>query len=311
LIDSIDQFPGFLRGLPMELRHLRYFVAIADAPTMAQAAGRVFVTQSTLSHQLAQLEEEMGCALFERIGRTLRLSDAGRELLGHARGVLAQVEEGKRAVGRTRSVASGSLRVGVIHSFVTGLMPRVCAGYLKAHPGVKLQVAELTALDIETQVAEGALDLGMAFYPPGHDAVMGERLFDDTLVLAVPPKHPLATRKSVRFAQLDGVALAMLSARFATRRLLDGHFQRAGVKPLVAVELDSVDALLLLVQQGAAAAFLPSRMVGRARGVRLVQVTDPKPVRPAGLVWRRSTYRAAAAIAFADMLKKTLERDGK
>jgi LysR family transcriptional regulator, cyn operon transcriptional activator len=294
----------------MELRHLRYFVAIADAPTMARAAEQVFVTQSTLSHQLAQLEDEVGCALFERIGRNLRLSDAGRELLGHARGVLAQVEEGKRAVGRTRSVAGGTLRVGVIHSFVTGLVPRVCAPYLKAHPGVKLQVAELTASDIEAQVAEGALDVGVAFYPPAHEATMGERLFDDVLVLAVPSQHPLAGRKSVRFAQLDGVPLAMLGARFATRRLLDGHFQRAGVKPSIAVEIDSVDALLLLVRQGAVAAFLPSRMVGRARGVRLVQVTDPKPVRPAGLVWRRSPYRAAAAVAFAELLKKVIDREG-
>jgi LysR family transcriptional regulator, cyn operon transcriptional activator len=294
----------------MELRHLRYFVAIADASTMARAAEHVFVTQSTLSHQLAQLEGELGCALFERVGRSLRLTDAGQSFLGHARGVLAQVDEGKRAVGLTRSVASGTLRVGVIHSFVTGLVPRVCAAYLKSYPNVALQVAELTALDIEAQVAEGGLDVGVAFFPPAHEATMGERLFDDTLVLAVPPKHPLAQRKSVRFAQLDGVALAMLGTRFATRRLLDGHFQRAGVKPLITIEIDSVDALLHLVQQGAAAAFLPSRMVGRARQVRLVQVTDPKPVRPAGLVWRRSTYRAAAAMAFADVLKKVLEQDG-
>jgi LysR family transcriptional regulator, cyn operon transcriptional activator len=295
----------------MELRHLRYFVAIANAGTMAKASELVFVTQSTLSHQLAQLEAELGCALFERIGRSLRLSDAGRELLGHARGVLAQVEEGKQAVDRARTVASGILRVGVIHSFVTDLMPRVCSAYLKSHAGVKLQIVELTALDIEAQVAEGALDVGVAFYPPGNEAIMGERLFDDTLVLAVPPKHALAARKSVRFAQLDGVPLAMLGTRFATRRLLDGHFQRAGISPQIAVEIDSVDALLHLVQQGAATAFLPSRMVGRARGVRLVQVTDPKPVRSAGLVWRRSTYRAAAATAFADELKKILALDGQ
>lgn len=121
--------------------------------TAAGAAEQVFVTQSTLSHPLTQLEEEVGNALFERVGRTLRLSDAGRELLGHARGVLAQVKEGKRAVMKLRSLTGGSLRVGVIHSFVTGLMPQVVAAFLKAHPGVRLQVAELTALEIEAQVA--------------------------------------------------------------------------------------------------------------------------------------------------------------
>lgn len=296
-------------GEPLvELRHLRYFVAIADAGGMARTAEQVFVTQSTLSHQLAQLEDELGCALFERVGRQLRITAAGHELLGHARGVLAQVEEGRRAVGRLAEGAAGALRVGVVHSFVTGLMPEVCAAFVRARAGVRLQVAELTALEIEAEVAEGTLDMGVAFHPPLHASVMGERLFDDALVLAVPAAHALAARRSVRFAQLDGVPLAMLGTRFATRRLLDGYFQRAGVRPEVVVEIDSVDALLQLVQRGVAAAFLPGRMAVRAARVRLLQVTEPSPVRPAGLVWRRSAYRSAAALAFADVLRAVLAR---
>lgn len=295
----------------MELRHLRYFVAIADAGTMARAADRVHVTQSTLSHQLAQLEGELGCSLFERIGRQLRITAAGVELLGHARSVMAQAEEAKRAVGHLRDGTAGTLRVGVIHSFVTGLMPAVCAAFVRAHGGVRLQVAELTALDIEAQVAEGMLDLGVAFHPPALGPVMGEHLFDDTLVLGVPASHALASRRSVRFAQIDRLPLAMLGTRFATRRLLDGYFQRAGVRPEVIVEIDSVDALLQLVQQGVAAAFLPARMAGRSARLRLLQVTDPTPVRPAGLVWRRSAFRGGAALAFADTLRDVLAREAK
>jgi len=286
----------------MELRHLRYLVAIADAGTMARASERVFVTQSTLSHQLAQLEVEMGCALFERIGRTLQLSDAGRELLGHARGILAQVEEGTRAVRLTRNLSTGSLRVGVIHSFVTTLMPQVAGGFVKKHPGIKLSVVELTGLDIEAQVADGSLDLGVAFFPPSSPTVMGERIFDDTLLLAVPASHPLASRKAVKFSQLANVPMAMLGQRFATRRLLDAHFQRAGVRANVVLEIDSVDALLRVVAHGVAAAFLPGRSAQRSAHVKLLEVTEPKPVRAAGLIWRRSPYRSAAAVAFVDEL---------
>ncbi len=290
----------------MELRHLRYFVAIADAGTMARAAELVFVTPSTLSHQLAQLEGEVGCLLFERIGRTLRLSDAGRELLGHARGVLAQVEEGKRAVTNARTLATGSLRVGVIHTFVTGLIPQVAAAFVKGHPGVGLQVAELTAIEIEAQVADGGLDLGVAFFPTAGDAVMGEHLFDDVLRLAVPAAHPLAKQGSVRFSELAELPLAMLGKRYATRRMLDAHFARAGVRPKIVVEIDSVDALQRVVEQGVASAFLPGRSARRSARVRLLDVTHPKPVRPAGLVWRRSSYRSAAAIAFVDELRAEL-----
>ena len=291
----------------MEIRHLRYFVAIADAGTMAHAAEQVFVTQSTLSHQLAQLEAELGCELFERIGRNLRLSVVGREFLGHARSVLTQLDEAKRSVSQVLMLKTGSLRVGVIHSFVTSLMPHVAAKFITAYPGVKLQIAELTGIEIQTQVADGSLDLGVAFYPPTSDAVMGQRLFDDTLMLAVPANHTLAQRKTVKFSQLSDLPLAMLSQRFATRRLLDTHFQRAGVQSNVVVEIDSVDALQRLVENGVAAAFLPGRSVRRNGKFRLLNVTDPKPIRIAGLVWRRSGYRSPASVAFEDQLQSLVE----
>lgn len=293
----------------MELRHLRYFIAIADAPTMARAAETVHVTQSTLSHQLAQLEDELGCVLFERIGRQLRLSEAGKALLGHARGVLAQVDEGLRAVAVARSDAAGVLKVGVIHSFVTGLMPQVCAACLRSYPAMRVQVFELTGPEIEAQVAAGSLDTGVGFYPALHEGVLGEKLFDDELVLALPRRHALADRRSVRFAQLRDVPLAMMGPRFATRRILDNYFQRAGVSPKIVVEIDSVDALQKLVELGAAAAFLPARMMQRRPHIRLLQVTDPRPIRAAGLIWRRTPYRSAAAVAFAAEVERLLSAE--
>jgi len=290
----------------MELRHLRYFTAIAETGSMARAAEQVFVTQSTLSHQLAQLESELGVPLFERTGRSLRLTAAGRELLGHARGVLAQVEEGRRAVSQAGAAVSGVLRIGVIHSFVNSLVPGVAAAFVRGWPQARLQVQELTALDIEAQVAEGALDLGVAFHPPSNRSVMGEHLFDDELLLAVPADHPWAKRRSVRFAQLGDIPLAMWGPRFGTRRLLDAHFQRASVRPDIVVEIDSVDALQRLVEAGAAAAFLPARTTRAHARLRLLKVTDPQPMRAAGLVWRRSSYRSAAAMAFVHLLEAEL-----
>lgn len=290
----------------MELRHLRYFVAIADTGTMARAAEVVFVTQSTLSHQLTQLEAELGIPLFERVGRNLRLSDAGREFLGHARGVLGQVEEGKKAIMQAQQLSTGTLKVGVIHSFLTRLIPEVAAAFMRKYPGVKLEIRELTGLDIEAQVADGALDLGVAFFPSSTDLVMGERLFDDNLVLAMPAAHPLAERKSLKFNQLEGVPLAMLGKRFATRRMLDAHFQRAGISPHIVVEIDSVDALQKIVEMGVASAFLPGRFTRRPARVRLVEVTDPKPARAGGLIWRKSSYRSKASLAFSDLLVQAL-----
>jgi LysR family cyn operon transcriptional activator len=125
-------------------------------------------------------------------------------------------------------------------------------------------------------------------------------------VLAVPRRHDLAGRRSVRFAQLGEVALAMMSPRYATRRILDNYFQRAGVRPNIVVEIDSVDALQKLVEIGAVAAFLPKRMTRPRRHVHLVEVTDPRPVRAAGLVWRRTAYRSSSALVFAEEVQREL-----
>ncbi len=167
---------------------------------------------------------------------------------------------------------------------------------------------ELTGGEIEAQVAEGLLDLGVGFHPPQHPQVMGEKLFDDELVLAVHRTNPLAQRRQVRFAQLSDVPLAMLSQRFATRRLLDGYFQRAAVRPRIVLEIDSVDALQRVAEQGAAAAFLPARTTRRTTALRLLQVHDPRPVRAAGLIWRRNGHRSAGALAFVDQLEAWLSK---
>jgi LysR family transcriptional regulator, cyn operon transcriptional activator len=273
---------------------------------MAKAAEAVHVTQSTLSHQLAQLEADLGCTLFERVGRQLRLSDAGQVFLTHAKGVLSQVDEARHALSATRTQAAGLLKVGVIHSFVTGLMPQVCDACLRSYPALRLQVLELTGPEVEAQVASGELDTGLGFFPTLHEGLLGQKLFEDELVLAVPRKHPLAQRRSVRFAQLEGVPLALLGPRFATRKLLDNYFQRAGVRPTVAVEIDSVDALHRLVELGHVSAFLPARMAKKTPRLALLKVTDPRPTRAAGLLWRRTPYRSAAALAFAAEVERCL-----
>ncbi len=285
----------------MDIRHLRYFVAIANAGSMAAAAKKVFVTQSTLSHQIAQLESELAVVLFERVGRGLVLSVNGKEFLGYARSVLQQIEEGKAALTNLQTVSAGKLHIGVIHSFLTHLIPDVSASFLKSYPNIRLFVRELTAIEIEAQVESGELDMGFAFFPLASDSrqIISEHLFDDILALAVPARHELAAVASLKFKQLSNIPLALMSQRFTTRRLLDSMFLRAGIKPNVIIEIDSVDALQRLVERGVACAFLPRLTTKPSAKIKFVTITDPKPVRGAGLIWRGGQFRSAAAQAFA------------
>ena len=288
----------------MELRHLRYFVAIADSPTMAMAAQAMFVTQSTLSHQLSQLEQELECELFERVGRTLKISSEGKQFLVYAREILNQSQESKRILAQSKSLEIGSLHIGVVHSFLTSLLPAAIEKFSSKHPNIQLQIEELTANDIETKVHAGILEVGMAFYPASSDQVTAEKLFDDRLVFAVHQSHALANRKTIRFNQIADIPQAMLGKRFATRRLIDGYFQRAGFQPKIKIEIDSVYALQRLVELNVASALLPSRSIKASKQIRLIQVTDPVLSRAAGLIWRTTNYRSAAAKAFVQVLRE-------
>jgi LysR family transcriptional regulator, cyn operon transcriptional activator len=292
----------------MELRHLRYFLAIVGTSHMAKAAEQMFVTQSTLSHQLAQLEQELGVALFERVGRGLRLSVAGEQWAHVAREILDKVELGKEQLrGHARDV-SGDLRIGVIHSYMTHLIAQVTSPLIERFPKLRLRVHELTALEIEAQVATGQLDVGLAFFPSTSAAVEATLLFDDQLVMAVHPTHALGHRSSIRLAQLQDYPMALMSPRFATRRLLDACFQQAGLRANVVLELDSIEALRLIAQDGKLLTFLPRRTTRSSAHLRLVKITEPQPTRAAGLIFRRTEYRSPAVQAFEAQLRTAISR---
>lgn len=292
----------------MELRHLRYFLAIASTSHMAKAAEQMFVTQSTLSHQLAQLEEELGVALFERVGRGLRLSAAGEHWVSVAREVIDKVELGKEQLRGHSEEVSGDLKVGVIHSYMTHLIAQVTSPLIERFPKLHMRIHELTALEIEAQVASGQLDVGVAFFPATSAAVDTTLLFDDQLVMAVHPTHPLGHRSSVRLAQLQDYPMALMSPRFATRRLLDACFQQAGLRANVVLELDSIEALRLIAQDGKLLTFLPKRTTRPSAQLRLVRITDPEPRRAAGLIFRRTEYRSPAVQAFEAQLRAAVKR---
>lgn len=134
----------------MELRHLRYFVALAECLNFTRAAERVHVTQSTLSHQIRQLEEEVGKRLFDRVGKRVLMTEAGELFLGHAASALKEVDQGLSALKESASGLTGQLRVGATHTFNMGFIPECVAAMLLRHPTVNVTVSELTADDIGT-----------------------------------------------------------------------------------------------------------------------------------------------------------------
>lgn len=287
----------------MEIRQLRYFLSVAETEHLTQSAQALFVTQSTLSHGLRQLEDELGCQLFERIGRGLRLSQAGQAFQGYAGRALQELEAGRMEIARIRGLQAGTLTVGVIPTFMDTLVPNAVARFTALYPGIRVVIRDLRADLIEEQLLLGQLDAGIAFHPTAREDIETEHLFSEQLQLLVGANHPLARRRTLALRSLADLPLCLLPRSFATRRLLDDCFREAGLRPLVRVEMESVSALINACASGELATIVPERAAAMAAGFRAISLSAPRPARHAGILWRKGASRSAAAQAFVALLR--------
>lgn len=292
----------------MEIRQLRYFLDIARTEHLTTSAKQLFVTQSTLSHGLRQIEGELGVPLFERVGRGLKLSQAGLVFRDYAARALQEIEAGRMALADLASLQAGSLTIGVIPTFLHTMVPSVVAQFDARYPKIHVMLRELLAPDIESLLLGGELDMGLAFHPATVEGVVSEPVFEEHMQFVAHPAHPLAQQTSLRLEQLQDVPLVLLSRRFATRRLLDEHLRSAGVRPLVRVEMESVHALIESCRWGPQlACIVPERAASlRGQGMCAIGLT-PALVRTASLLWNARTSRSAAAQAFAQLLMASVQ----
>lgn len=287
----------------MEIRQLRYFLDIAQTEHLTQSARNLFVTQSTLSHGLRQLEDELGVKLFDRVGRGLRLSQAGAAFQTYAGRALQEIEAGRMALTEMTGLQSGTLTVGVIPTFLNTLIPAAVAAFSAAYPKVRVVVRDLRADPIEELLMTGQLDVGIAFHPTERAEIEAEPLFEERMLLVVGLGHPLMRRKTLAMKALANVPLALLTRSFATRRLIDDAFREAGVTPPIRVEMESVESLLAVCRSGVLASVVPERAAKQAADLHSIALVSPQPVRRAGVLWRKDASRSAAAQEFIALLR--------
>ncbi len=291
----------------MEIRQLRYFLDIAQTQHLTESAKNLFVTQSTLSHGLRQLEEDLGVKLFDRVGRGLLLSQAGAEFRAYAARALQEIEAGKMALTEMSALRSGTLTIGVIPTFLNTLVPATVAKFSALYPKVRVVVRDLRAAPIAELLVNGQLDVGIAFHPAEREDIETEPLFEERMLLVVAATHRLATRKSLAMKSLSNEPMALLTKSFATRRLLDDAFREAGVVPSIRVEMESVEALLASCRTGALVSIVPERAARQAQGLRRIALVSPQPVRKAGVLWRKGSLRSPAAKEFVALLKPAVK----
>ncbi|WP_119155267.1 transcriptional regulator CynR [Caldimonas tepidiphila] len=288
----------------MELRHLRYFIALAGTLNFTRAAERVHVSQSTLSHQIKQLEDELGVRLFDRIGKRVVLTESGDEFLEYARRALREIDQGLGALKQLVPNASGELRIGATHSFNLGFIPDCIATFHQRHPDVKVVVEELAADLIAARLQDSSLDLGIAYRPATSESLQFEPLYNEEMVLVVRQDHPLARRKRVRMVELHRLPLVLLPPSFATRQLLDECFRACGAEPLVVAEMNTLGPMMSLVAKTGLACIVTPNAMPANSGLKLLRLESPTPVRTPGMLWAAGATKSAATRAFSTIVRK-------
>ncbi len=285
----------------MLLRHIRYFLAVAEQGNFTRAAESLHVSQPTLSQQIRQLEGVLGVQLFDRSARAVRLTEFGAAYARHARAALQQLEAGRRAVHDVENLQSGSLRLAMTPTFSAYLIGWLIDGFNARYPNLKLTIREMPQEQIEPLLADDELDVGIAFDATQSPEIETMPLWIETLALVVGRDHRHARRrKPLSPDEAAGEPLILLSRAFATRGKVDQYFHRNGVTPRVAIEVNSISAMLEMVRGGRIATVLPSASAARRDDLCAIRLDPPLPQRTAALLMRKGGYRSAAMRAFVD-----------
>lgn len=286
--------------MALELRHLRYLLAVAEHASFTRAAEDLRISQPTLSQQIKQLERTVGVQLLDRTGRSVRLTDAGETYVHHARRALRDLAAAERAVHDVADLSRGHLRLAVTPTFTAYLVGPLAAELHARHPGITLEVKDMAQDRIEAGLLADELDLGIAFHGPHLPGVTSTPLYAETLGLVTA-----AGRESVPgpvpVSGLSGRRLALLSGDFATRGHIDSYLAAHRVRPRIAVEANSIQALTEIVRRTELATVLPDAVTHDHPHLTPVPLEPALPTRTVALLARENAYRSAAARAFTDL----------
>jgi LysR family cyn operon transcriptional activator len=284
----------------LELRHLRYLLAVAEHGNFTRAAEELHISQPTLSQQIKQLERTLGVQLLDRTGRTVRLTDAGAVYTDHARRALRDLAAAERAVHDVQDLSRGHLRLGITPTFTAYLIGPLTAELHARHPGVSLTLAEMTQDRIEATLLADDLDLGIAFAGAHLPGITATALFTETLSLVTGTPHA-QTPQPLPVHALKDEQLALLSGDFATRSHINAYLTRHRAAPRITVEANSIQALTEIVQRTGLATVLPDAITHDHPHLTPVPLDPPLPTRTVTLLHREGAYRSAATRAFTQL----------
>lgn len=303
-----------VRKPALELRELEQFLAVSEAQSLSRAAISLGLTQSGISRQIASLESRLSVRLFERTGRGVVLTQAGRELLPYAQSILRQAREAESRLAEIRRMPSGRVVIGVTPSVAQMVTAPVIAAARKRYPAISLLVMESSAAVIGEWLAEGRADLGVCYAPPEQfgTALDGEKLLEDSLGLVSRLAHTTSSNGGpISLGEAARLPLILPSRSSGMRKRLDAESETAGIRLNVVMEVDSPAATYTAVSSGAGHTLLPCRSAMAEADLRRLSVRPViNPIFHAWLcLYVARTRRTASAVRAITELVRSRARE--
>lgn len=289
----------------MELGQLEAFVEAARRGNFRQAAEVLFISQPSLSARISLLERELGERLFERLGRGVRLTPAGKLFLPYAERALEPLRQGREALAASRRAAMGTLQVGCARVIGTYAMPEILTAFRRRYPQVEVHIRTGRSSEILQLVVDQTINIGLA-RALNHPLVWTWRLYDEEIVLVTHPAHPFARAGRATIQQVAEEPLILYDRGSSYFVLIEQVCHEAGIIPRVEMVLDSVEATKRMVERGLGISFLPRSSIRdevRTGRLRVIELADGHRVfLPTAVMVRRASSYPAAVLAFLQVL---------
>ncbi|MDY7562220.1 LysR family transcriptional regulator [Pseudomonas sp. 10B1] len=271
----------------MDFRQLRYFVAVYEEGHVGRAAERLSLSQPALSQQIRQLEHSLDVSLFERTSKRLLPTLAAHTLYNHALPLLDGMQRAREALRNFRGQSVRTLAIGVLQT-VLYLVPQLLEQLRKAQPHLVVHIYELSGLEIERRLLNGALDIGISFLPAHQPGLHSLVLYEDELQLVIPADHSLREFKKVSVSQAAELPMLLLGEEYQVRQIWQAQLTTLGRRPHVQAELNSMAGILDSLLNTSLATVLPGRVqqVQGDSSLLWKPLTEPRVPLKVGLVYR-------------------------
>lgn len=285
----------------MDTQNLRAFVAVAEKESFSDAAESLHITQPAVSKRIAVLENQLECKLFDRIGRSVQLTEAGNALLTRAERILQSVQEAKRSISDLQGEISGQLSIGISHHIGLHRLPPVLQSFNQRFPKVRFDIDFMDSEEAYEQVMHGRIELGVVTLDPtGNSPLMHQPVWHDELVVAVADNHPLASQAYASLQTLSQYTAILPGLNTYTGQIIKALFQQHNLTLDVSMATNYLETIKMMTSIGLGWSVLPHTMI--TNDLHTLSITDIKLERTLGYVFHKNRSLSNAASAFVEAL---------